>query len=211
MASSRAGRGAAQAIAVAVLALLVFAPSRAPANSVAEQRARLPPPAHCEDEVEGIWRSHKWNARDALWELFTLEIRRKKGAPSELVGRITNRYWFGPAEQSEPPPCRGLLYVAVGMEAAGSLEAGRVEFHGTSWKLEQHYCGHFEGYNLDRFTGQIDPALQEFQSVNNDGDRSVNDPHVFRRIHCFDEGEDAPVERPEVSPPPFLPPKAGGC
>jgi hypothetical protein len=39
-------------------------------------------------------------------------------------------------------------------------------------------------YRPDHFTGTIDPAIQEFQSVNNDGGRAVNDPMVFRRIAC---------------------------
>ena len=30
------------------------------------------------------------------------------------------------------------------------------------------------GYNLDNFSGEIDPEIQEFQSLNNDGGRDVD-------------------------------------
>jgi hypothetical protein len=50
--------------------------------------------------------------------------------------------------------------------------------------LQHRACGHPHGYNPDNFSGEIDPWRAEFQSVNNDGDRAVNEPHVFRRIRC---------------------------
>jgi hypothetical protein len=52
----------------------------------------------------------------------------------------------------------------------------------------------------------------EFQSVNNDGGRAVNDPVVFRRVQCND-GEHLDSEpRIAVAPPPFYPPEdEGGC
>ena len=60
------------------------------------------------------------------------------------------------------------------------------------------------GYNLDNFTGTIDPEIQEFQSVNNDGGISVNEPNVFRRIRCFE----GPAPTDDVEPPPFQRPPA---
>ncbi|HEY8427073.1 MAG TPA: hypothetical protein VIL20_01810, partial [Sandaracinaceae bacterium] len=68
-------------------------PSRAPAT-IAEQRARLPPAAECDDEiVAGIWRSHAYNAQFGDWAVFTLTIRRVPGHPDQLVGTITNHSW----------------------------------------------------------------------------------------------------------------------
>jgi hypothetical protein len=46
-------------------------------------------------------------------------------------------------------------------------------------------------YHPDHFTGTIDPQREEFQSVNNDGGRAVNDPMVFRRIGCVDQAGSA--------------------
>ena len=57
-------------------------------------------------------------------------------------------------------------------------------------------------------SGRIDPEIQEFRSVNNDGGPAVNVPQVFRRIRCF-----PPQSNPHVTvdPPPFQPPRTGGC
>ena len=91
-----------------------------------------------------------------------------------------------------------------------------MHFGGTSWRLTNVFCGPnppFPDYNLDQFSGTIDPDLQEFQSVNNDGGVMVNMPTVFRRIQCFDA---PPPPRVAVTPPPFFPkasvePEASGC
>ncbi len=100
----------------------------------------------------------------------------------------------------------------VGQTLIVTAGTGRIQFWGTSWRPEQSFCGPMlraGQYNLDHFSGTIDPTLQEFQSVNNDGGRSVNDPTVFRRVRCL---EQPPVARLSVAPPPFAPPRrAAGC
>jgi hypothetical protein len=180
-------------------------------GTIAEQRARLPPPATCDDPVVGIWRSHQFHEHWQEWGVFTLEIRRDPDDPNALQGVITNRSWYAGPEQTEPGTCQGQLDYHVTMPAAGSFADGRVQFHGTSWRLDQVFCGSSAGfaYNLDRFSGTIDPDLQEFQSVNNDGGRYIDVPTVFRRVECFEEG---PAPSIQVQPPPFVPQMDGpGC
>jgi len=183
--------------------------------TVAEQRARLPPAAECEDDVEGIWRAHQfWDWR-FQWYVMTLEIHRvKKGEPA-LTGTVLSEYWNGTAKDQEAPPCAQQPYhYVVRMPAVGTYRDGDVAFGGTSWKLERAPCGNrmSGGYNPDKFTGKIDPKIQEFQSVNNDGGAAVNVATVFRRVHCFDT-PDAAVPIVDVKPPSFRPKskKGGGC
>ncbi|MCA9582456.1 MAG: hypothetical protein KC416_11720 [Myxococcales bacterium] len=201
------------AVALGVLGLWLI-PGRAPAT-VEEQRARLPPPAHCEDPVTGVWKAHKYDPRYRDWYIFTLTIRRVPGEKSatDLEGTINSHFWNGDNKQSEPPPCGiGVRHVSVHMEGQGRItDDGEVQFWGTSWRPENAFCGppiRRGEYNLDHFSGRIDPKIQEFQSVNNDGGRSVNDPMVFRRVAC-----DQPPPAPHVNPvaPPFEPPQVGGC
>jgi hypothetical protein len=196
---------------VLVGALLAL-PAVVPAT-VEEQRARLPPPATCEDPVAGLWRSHKYNPRFGDWAIFTLTVRRVASTPGALEGAIENHSWTGGPTQSAPPPCApGVLHWVVEMTARGRYDASsrRIEFWGTRWWVRERPCRGWAGYNLDHFTGAIDPAIQEFQSVNNDGGRSVNEPSVFRRVRCGDAPE---APHPLVRPPPFRPPprRSGGC
>jgi hypothetical protein len=203
-------------LVVAVLGTMLL-PSASPAT-VAEQRARLPPAATCVDPVEGIWRCHFNDPRRFAWREFTLEIHRAKGSADALTGSITNHGWSGGAEQAEPPICTAGVYRwQIKMDAAGSFRDGKVRFGGTRWWLDKQLCG--EGswgpgsYNLDNFDGTVDPELQEFQSISNDGGALVNVPMVFRRIRCFDEGGDAaPLPEGPVSAPAFAPPvRAASC
>jgi hypothetical protein len=115
----------------------------------------------------------------------------------------------------EPGLCTGTVpyRVRVSMPALGNFENGEVSFWGTSWKMDTVVCGQLPlgfGYRLDHFTGKIDEQRQEFQSVNNDGGRAVNEPTLFRRVRCFDgAGQRPPVH---VDPPPFVPPdRSQGC
>ncbi len=174
--------------------------------TIAEQRARLPPPAECRDPATGVWQSHSFNEMYQEWGRFTLTIRRKPGSETELEGEMTNESWYGPDTEVVRGPCVGRLQYLVSMKASGSYsDDGRIEFAGTEWTLEEALCavdGGF-GYNLDQFSGQIDPELQEFQSVNNDGGRYVNVPTVFRRISCNDVED--PIPRISAAPPPFYP------
>jgi len=179
--------------------------------TVAEQRARLPPPAECEDEVEGIWRSHAFWAPRFEWYITTLEVHRvAKGSP-ELKGTILAEYWNGGTKDQEAPPCTaGRYHLIVRMPGTGTIRSGDISFGASTWSLDKVLCGGSTGYNPDRFTGRIDPKIQEFQSVNNDGGAAVNLPTVFRRVHCFDEA--APVPTVAVRPPGFGPPKKrAGC
>jgi hypothetical protein len=201
-------RGAFWTLATAFLLLVVF-PGRVPA-SVEEQRRRLPPPAKCDDPVEGEWRSHQYNPMYRDWSQFTLTVRRKAPGSKELTGTIKNRFWTGTPSEVQPPPCRpGLRHYVVSMPAYGTIEGHRIFFGSRTWQIEQRLCGGMFGYNPDNFTGVIDPAIQEFQSVNNDGGRAVNEPTVFRRVSCF---EPPPKPHVVVAPPPFWPVReAAGC
>ncbi len=197
----------------AVAAIVLMA--RPSAGSIAEQRSRLPPPAHCEDKVEGEWRAHQFNEVWQQWVIFRLVVRRKPGSATELTGNIFNETWHGEKTDQEPGLCTGTVpyRVRVSMPALGAFENGEVSFWGTSWTMDQVVCGQLPlgfGYRLDHFTGKIDEQRQEFQSVNNDGGRAVNEPTLFRRVRCFDGASQRPPVH--VDPPPFVPPdRSQGC
>lgn len=186
-------------------------------GSIEEQRARLPPPATCQDPVEGLWMARVWHL-GTEWYIYTLEIHRAVPGQPGLTGAIHSRFWDGPSNIIEPPPCRpGHLDRTVFMTAAGQANGLDVSFSGTSWRPETVTCGapssaSYIRYNLDSFSGRIDPALQEFQSVNNDGGEAVNEPTVFRRIRCFD-GPTGPQQRGpvQVVAPPLVPEVRSGC
>lgn len=195
-----------------VLLVLLALPAPAPAT-ITEQRQRLPPPATCEDPVEGVWKSHQYDPRYGDWTVFMLEIHRVEGSTTQLTGTITNESWdAGPDQQEPPPSCEaGKARWVVSMDARGTInENGDIFFGGVgSWRLDRVVCNWGPGgYNLDNFTGTIDPDLQEFQSVNNDGGRAVNDPTVFRRIRCLG---DPPAPSVVSAPPPFYPARTSSC
>ena len=190
---------------------LTLVPGRGQAT-VAEQRARLPPPAACKDPVAGVWQSHSYNEMYREWGRFTLTVRRVEGSETALEGEIVNESWYGPETESVRGPCLGRLQYLVSMPAVGSYVGDTVEFHGTDWKMEEELCAVTDsfGYNLDRFSGLIDHDIQEFQSVNNDGGRYINVPTVFRRVSCDDQ--EAPEPRVSMAPPPLFPPEQErGC
>lgn len=197
--------------AVGVLAVLLL-PGRAPAT-VEEQRARLPPPATCEDAVTGVWKSHQYAADYGDWYVFTLTIHRHPEDQSRLVGSIQAHSWTGGPQQEEPPQCAaGVWHWTVQMTAEGRVTPdGRITFGGTSWRMENAFCGRSLGageYNVDTFSGAIDPERQEFQSLANDGGRAVDVPTVFRRISCH---QDPPSPHVNPVPPDFFPEGGGGC
>ncbi|MGF1466244.1 MAG: hypothetical protein ACFCGT_08930 [Sandaracinaceae bacterium] len=192
-----------------------WVPRPAPAT-VAEQRARLPPAAECGGErVAGIWRAHKFNPDYEDWVVFDLHIARDRDDRSRLSGIIRNHSWTGGPAQEEPPPCAenpGWEWV-VSMDARGTVSDDLEIFFGGvgEWRLDELRCRRGPwGYNLDNLSGTIDPAILEFQSVNNDGGRSVNEPMVFRRIRCPPEEH---AQAPSVNPraPAFYPDTGGGC
>ena len=177
--------------------------------TIQEQRERLPPPAFCDDPVEGLWRSHRYNKSFGDWSVFSLEVRRVKGTQNQLRGVIRNELWVGGPNDEEPPPCRGRRHWIVSMDAQGSIQGNRIFFGGIGqWRLDRVLCSRGPwGYNLDNFSGEIDPEIQEFQSLNNDGGRAKNIPYVFRRIRCFPPDS---MPHVEVTPPPFFPQRTGG-
>ena len=183
--------------------------------TIEEQRARLPPPAaDCTDPVEGVWLAHQFDAerRPQRWHTFTLEIKRVGESSRDLEGTILGHFWNGTPADKNTPPCRPGGYESmVRMPAKGTIEGQEVTFWGTSWTREAVPCGSAGGYNLDKFSGKIDPKILEFQSVNNDGGESVNEPHVFRRIRCLDNGPRPSLNNRNVVPPPFVPPERGAC
>ena len=157
--------------------------------------------------------SHKFYPEYGDWYIFTLRVRRKQPGAPQLTGEIQAHVWTGAVGDVQPPACRmGLSHWTVLMTAEGLVQPpGVIRFWGTSWRPEQAFCGRAPlpgEYNLDHFSGTIDPAIQEFQSVNNDGGRSVNDPTVFRRVGCADNPGAPQVT---VVPPPFYPGQRSGC
>lgn len=196
---------------VAAMSAVILWPALAPAT-IEEQRARLPPPpppGQCQNPIEGVWKSLRWYPGNAAWYSFVLEIHQQG---TRLVGQIDAYSWDSPPNQPEPPPCRpGLDHWVVTETAVGTVEGTRIHFGGTRWAVRQSICGNRPwAYNLDHFTGVIDTAIQEFQSVNNDGGAQIDEPTVFRRIRCF-EPESQP--HPYVAPPSFQPPSRNrfGC
>ncbi|MBI4957179.1 MAG: hypothetical protein HY908_34515 [Myxococcales bacterium] len=203
------------ALALAVGAVVALGPRVAPAN-VAEQRSRLPPAARCEDPVTGVWKSHLYNERRGRWTVWLLTVRRTPGTSDGIEGTILNDSWHATAGESEPGTCaQHPWHFRVSMDAKGTFTGGRVAFSGTRFEVLPWPCAPIPSfrYNLDNFTGDVDPAIQEFQSVNNDGGSAVNEPAVFRRISCSEdpESEPAPKATPYVEPPPFFPPRSAGC
>jgi hypothetical protein len=192
------------------LATMIFRPAMAPAT-IAEQRARLPPAAECSDPVEGRWKGIAFEGWRNQWYDATLEIRKVEGSDTQLTGMIYIHMWTGGEQATEPTGCDQGLRFKLKMTGAGSYDKDKsfVHFGGTSWELQEEICGFMGGYNLDQYTGTIDPEIQEFQSVNNDGGAAVNSPTVFRRIGCLEETPKANVD---VTPPPFYPErKSSGC
>ena len=196
-----------------VLVSLVLT-SRASSQTVEEQRARLPPPAFCDDPVAGRWVSLSYVEYWGDWYEFTLDVHRVEDSDTQLRGTILSHSWDGVPTQPEPGPCQGQLHYRVSMNALGSITDDQIHFGGVDWQLDEVLCGRAGygwNYNPDQFTGTIDRDLQEFQSVNNDGGILVNQPTVFRRVDCFEEGDEPPA-RIEITPPALRPPdQRSGC
>lgn len=196
------------------VAVVVLFAANAPA-SIEEQRARLPPPATCDDPVEGEWRGKKWEGRYGNWFAVVLAVRRAAPGSNILTGSISARIWYATERDVEPPPCNPSIRrdYSVEMPAAGSIEGNAIRFGASTYRITAIHCGSVEHYNPDNFSGAIDPSIQEFQSVNNDGGRAVNDPMVFRRVRCFNPGERSQRALPAVVvAPPLMPPsRSRGC
>jgi hypothetical protein len=185
----------------------------APAT-IAEQRARLPPPAECSDPIVGTWRGLSWYPNHLQWYEFTLEVKRVPGDDEKLTGTIFVHYWDGPIDNHEPPsPCRGQR-VKIHQPAEGFYRDGQVQFGGTSVINDEVICGGFSGeYWVDVFKGKVDTDINEFNSVNDWNSSDFDEPTVFRRIKCTDE---SPLreQKGDVTPPAFYPKakkSTGGC
>lgn len=196
------------ALAAGIVATL---PARAPAT-IGEQRARLPPPADCEDPVAGTWLAHVHYPHVGQWYIFRLAIAREAPGAPRLTGTIHAQFWNGGPTNSEPPQCAGAAYMrSVRENATGTYDGRELVFQATDWQAAEPTCPGSSGdYLLDRFSGTVDLAIDELQSVLNADSPAWQDvPTVFRRVACTD----APVEtRMDVTPPP--PPPRGassGC
>jgi hypothetical protein len=173
--------------AISVVALW---PRELPA-SIEDQRARLPAPAQpaqCADPVAGTWQAHVYYARLHDWYRYELRIVR---VGNQLSGTIWLRGWNGTVQETEPPACRPGLRDAEWSEVASGVvqEDGKtLQFNAQSFRVEREHCGHAGGdYALDRFAGTIDPARQEFVSVNTytfSNGETFSDPTLFRRTAC---------------------------
>jgi len=199
-------------IAVVLALGVMFRASPAPAD-IQEQRSRLPPPVFdCTDPVQGVWMSHIYSPPHSQWYIVTMTMQRKAPGSNELVGGMHVEFWDGPPTNPNPPVCvDGGFHMRVFEPAVGAVNGLDIRMDATSWETEQVLCGgrFGMGYALDHQSGHIDLQTMEFQSLNNDGALSVNEPNVFRRIRCIDP---ALPPRPLVKPPNFQPPgRAGGC
>jgi len=197
-------------VGAAVVVLGMFGLPSVTWGTVEEQRARLPPPADCSDPVEGIWMGMSHRLGYADWNEWTMKIRRESPGASTLQGEMQAHWWKGGEHATEPPPCTpGQREYAVTMTGHGSITPdGRVAFGSHAVDKYEPICGEVGNYAPDNFSGTIDPAIQEFQSVNNDGRTAVNEPVVFRRVKCL-ESHAPPA--PNLVPPAFGPAKHAGC
>lgn len=154
-------------------------------ETVEGQRALLPSAARCNDPVEGTWQALKYNTRLSTWVHFTLTVHRD--ATGALSGTILSRTWGGSVFDRDPPPCTfGGFDMTVRMPASGRADAtGRITFGSSRYSIVEVRCFALDSsYAPDNFSGTIDPARQEFQSLNNDGANDINAPYVFRRTGC---------------------------
>ena len=160
-------------------------PNRGDGETVEGQRALLPSAARCNDSAEGKWEALKYSARSGMWVHFTLTIHRD--ASGVLAGTILSRTWSGSVFDRDPPPCTfGAVDMTVSMPASGRADgSGRITFGSSRYTVLSTRCLTLDtSYAPDNFSGTIDSARQEFQSLNNDGAFDVNAPYVFRRTGC---------------------------
>jgi hypothetical protein len=153
----------------------------------------LPEVADCTDPIVGVWVSREHYPTYGDWYRFELTVTRDARDPDKLDGVIRSRSWSGGAEVSLPVSCpdddeeSASFDWTVHMHGVGALSAGQVSFSGLSNYVESTRCGEpyrASRYNLDHFTGQLIDGGRFIQAVNNDGDRAVNEPHLFRRVSC---------------------------
>jgi hypothetical protein len=137
----------------------------------------------CDDPIAGTWVSYRYSPEFHDWARFTLRIEREG---ETLRGTITARMWSGRASDRRPPPCvAGGFDVTVRMLARGMIRDQRFSFRADTYEILRIDCpSPFFAYNPDHFSGTVDPARDELDTVNNDGGRDVNAPYRFRRTGC---------------------------
>lgn len=152
-------------------------------NSIEGQRALLPKKAVCDDPVAGKWEAMKFAPGRGDWVHFVLRVKREG---QSLHGVILSHTWSGGPRDLVPATCDlGDFDFTVSMIASGATNGVSVDFGARTYTLLTAPCQRIMiDYAPDHFSGNIDPARQEFQSVNNDGASDVNAPYVFRRTAC---------------------------
>ncbi len=153
----------------------------------------LPAVVECPDPVVGTWVSREHYPEYGDWYRFALHVRRDARDPGRLVGSIGARSWAGASDLRLPEGCaadadRGQAFDwTVRMPATGEIAGDIVSFGGRSVQAEGTRCGPTfvpSRYMLDQFTGVLVEGGRYLRASNNDGGRSVDDPHLFRRISC---------------------------
>ncbi len=154
-------------------------------DTVEGQRALLPKATTCSDPVAGKWEALKFQPRRSDWVRFTLNVHR--ASDGTLSGTILSHTWGGTMFDRDPPGCTlGGFDLTVSMNASGRTDTGHITFGASQYSLLTNRCFTMGiSYAPDNFSGTIDVARQEFQSLNNDGAYDVNAPYVFRRTGCL--------------------------
>ncbi len=126
-------------------------------------------------------------------------------------------WWTGGPKDAQAPACAASNHFrSVDEPVQGTFRDGVLDVLATEWATADDSCRPVRGYLVDRFTGRLDPEIQEFQSLlNADAPEWRDVPTVFRRIRCTHQ--ERPVEPDPIVtvPPPFQPPTRGvswrGC
>jgi len=151
-------------------------------------------PATCSDPVAGTWISREYYEEYGDWYMFSLHVDRNGKDKSQLMGTISSRSWSGAPGAIESAECGSLpssnwgegFDWTVMMQAEGRVQGQSFSFEGKSWAPKSARCGQAPragSYNLDRFQGSLVEG-RWIRALNNDGDRSVDDPHTFQRVSC---------------------------
>lgn len=207
-----------RALAIALILLVPLAQAgRVLAQTLQDQRSRLPPAVTCGDPVEGVWMSHRYYAHALDWYITQFHVRRVPGRPGELTGHIVAEHFNTGPDQPAPQPCDvfpGYHRRVMDATARGTWNetTRQITYQGVQLGTERVICGEpAAGYGFFVFTGTIDPALQEFNADVGSTNWTGSTPTVFRRIQCFD-GTQPPVVTPQVvMPPPLRPGSRSGC
>lgn len=146
--------------------------------------ALLPARVRCDDPIAGTWVSREHFDAMGDWYRFELHVARDGTA---LRGEILARTWTGTEHDLTPPACGAGFDWSVTMTGAGAIEGDAVRFGGRDVRVDAPRCGRLlteAEYNPDRFSGHLLEDGEHLVAFNNDGGRSENDLHVFRRTSC---------------------------